>query len=133
MHLKMFSLSLMIGPKFWPPQTHPYPGTIFLKFEPLHSWLRGKVSTKNEVDCLIQTHTDRKTHTCTHKTVAINPWRGLMAITFSGICWTTSWRPLLMYRLGRAWLEISKNSISTISRTAGYPLFIVIPVWRPDG
>ena len=54
-YLKIFFLSLIIGPTFCPPplsQAHPYPGAIFLKIESLHPWVRRKVSTKNKVDCL---------------------------------------------------------------------------------
>ncbi len=52
MHLKFFSLSLIIGQKFWPPQAHPYPGVIILKIESFRRCVRGKVSTKTEVDRL---------------------------------------------------------------------------------
>ncbi len=77
MRLKIFSLSLIIGPKFCrpSPQAHPYPRAIFLKIESLYPWVQGKPPMENEVECsntfwarlLTDTHThtqtDRRTDT----------------------------------------------------------------------
>ncbi len=61
----MFLLSLIIST----PDTHPYPGKIFFKIGWFPPWVRGKASTKNEVDrfnifgdiLLTDTQTDRQT------------------------------------------------------------------------
>ncbi len=72
MHLKIFSLSLIVGPKFWPPGP-PLPRGDIFKIESLHPGAKWKSTTKNEVDwlntfcamLLTDTHTRTHTHTRT--------------------------------------------------------------------
>ncbi len=50
MHLEIFSLSLIIGPKLRPRSGPPWPGVIFLKIESLHPWVQRRPPMENKFD-----------------------------------------------------------------------------------